>query len=168
MGSAPVGLGPRLLARSQARRIAQAFGCTQALESAQPMVIVTRAVVGLTAARGGAEFIGQRDRPFLPSELPLLRELDCERERFGLPRFGKHRVVCISRKAMEYCKAFEFRNRIRLAQGSRPTYRRKPHRAARPGRPTVRSRRSGLSTRAAASRRENGRWCRGTQRHRGL
>ena len=76
MGSAPVGLGPRFLARSQVRRIGQTLGCNRALESGQPMVIVTRAVVGLTAARGGAEFIGQRDRPFLPSELPLLRELD--------------------------------------------------------------------------------------------
>jgi hypothetical protein len=55
------------------------------------MVIVMRTVVGFPATRGGLELVGEGRRPFLPCEMPLLGELDHERERLGLPRLGKHR-----------------------------------------------------------------------------
>jgi len=62
------------------------------------MVIITRAVVGLTAVGGGSYFFGQRGRPFFPGEMPLFGELDRERERLGLPGFRKHRTVSILRQ----------------------------------------------------------------------
>src|SRR5713101_2135511 len=97
MRGAPMSFGPGLLAREKRRRISQARGHDQALESRQPMVIVSRAVVRLTATGGGLEFIGERGRPFLPGEIPLLRELDRERESLGLPRLGKHRPLRVAR-----------------------------------------------------------------------
>ena len=65
------------------------------------MLVVTRAVVGLTAIGGGLEFVRERGCPFLPGEMPLLRELDGERERLRLPGLGKYRALCISRQARQ-------------------------------------------------------------------
>ena len=57
------------------------------------MFVVTRAVVGLAAIGGGLEFIGECCRPFLPGEMPLLGELDGERECLGLPGLGENRPI---------------------------------------------------------------------------
>src|ERR1700722_579414 len=137
-----------------------------------------RAVVGLTANRGGAELIGQGVRPFFPGEMSLLTERDRERKNLGLPRFGEHRALCIPRNAKEggesssvvprtrdYGDKSGCRNRIRLAQGSRPTYQYKQHHARLPGRPKALSQRSVPSTPAAASLLENAHWYPGKQRH---
>jgi hypothetical protein len=45
------------------------------------MAIVLGTIVRLTPAGSGPEFIGERGRPFLPGEIPLVGELDRERER---------------------------------------------------------------------------------------
>src|ERR1700680_3780820 len=121
------------------------------------MVIVTRAVIGFTAVGRSLEFLRECGRPFLPGEMALLGELDCESERLSLPRFGKHRPTRVARQARKRLEALSGCNRIRLAQGSRPTCQYRRHRAARPGRPTAHGRRSAPSTRVAASRLETGR-----------
>ncbi len=91
------------------------------------MVIVTGAVVGLTANCSGAEFIGQGVRPFLSGEMSMLTERDRERKSLSLPGFGEHWALYIPRNARERRKSSsivprtrdygELRNRIRLAQG---------------------------------------------------
>jgi hypothetical protein len=70
MRSVPVGIRPGFLARNQGRRIGQALGSDQMLESRKPMIIVMRTVVGFPATRGGIEFVGKRGCPFLPCEMP--------------------------------------------------------------------------------------------------
>src|SRR5271165_7340040 len=115
------------------------------------MVIITRAIVGLTASGGGLEFVCECGCPLFPGEMPLLRELDGERECLGLPGLGKHRPLCISRQVRRRWEAQELWNRIRLAQGNRPTDRDRQHHAARPARPRAHARRSAPSTRAAAT-----------------
>src|ERR1700693_4531108 len=102
------------------------------------MVVVARAVVRFTAVVRSLEFFGERGRPFLPSEMALLGELDGECERLSLPRLGKDRPTLIAWQARERSEALSGRNRIRHAQGSHPTSRDRPHRAARPARPTAR------------------------------
>src|SRR5262245_2486995 len=102
------------------------------------MVVVSGAVVRLTSADGGPELIGERGRPFLPGEMPLLGELDRERERLGLPGFSKHRAVSILRQAWQRLDIVEVPYRIRLAQGNRPTCLYRLHPAARPVHPTAR------------------------------
>src|SRR5438034_1015871 len=62
--SMPVSVGPSFLAREQRRRISQTLRRDQALQSCQPMVVVMRAVVGLTTAGCGLELIGERLGPF--------------------------------------------------------------------------------------------------------
>ena len=99
MRSASEGFGPGFLACDEGRRICQALVRDQSLERGQPMVIVARTVIGLTAAGGCSEFVGEGCRPFFPGEMPLLRKLDRERERLGLPRLGKHSALFISRQA---------------------------------------------------------------------
>jgi hypothetical protein len=73
------------------------------------MVIVARAVVGLTATGSGSKLIGELCRPFLPSEVPLLGELYRECERLGLPGLGKHRLALASRQPRHCLEALGFR-----------------------------------------------------------
>src|ERR1700676_108699 len=117
----------------------QSFGCDQALQGCQPVVIVVRAVI----RRGCFNLRGKGGGPFLPGEVALLGELDGEREGLRFPRFGE--------------------NFIRLVQGSHPTYRYRRNRAVRLGGPTTRARRSVPNKRAAVFRREKTRWCSGTR-----
>src|ERR1700730_11270644 len=93
MQSMPVRLGPSLFARKQRRRIRQSLGHHQALQSCQPMMIVTCPVVGLAAVCCGLQFIGQRGRPLFPSEMSLFGKPHCHRKRLGLPGFGKYRAA---------------------------------------------------------------------------
>ena len=72
------------------------------------MVIVARAVIRLTPIGSGIEFISERIRPFLPREMPLLGELQRERERLGLPRLSKHRLALVSRQARQRLEALGF------------------------------------------------------------
>src|ERR1700736_3910138 len=98
MRSMPVRLGPSLFARKQRRRIGQSLGQDQALQSCQPMMIVTCPVVGLAAVRCGLQFIGQRGRPLFPSEMSLFGKPHCHRKRLGLPGFGKYRAAFVARQ----------------------------------------------------------------------
>ena len=63
------------------------------------MVIVARAVIGLTAIGGSFDFTGKSGCPLLPREIPLLGELDGEREGLGLPWFGKYGPAFVGRQA---------------------------------------------------------------------
>ena len=67
------------------------------LESRKPMIIVMRTIVGLPANPGSIKLVGKRGCPLPPCEMPLLGELDREREGLGLPRLGKHRLAFVSR-----------------------------------------------------------------------
>src|SRR5690348_17608853 len=75
-----IGLCPGFLTRGERGRIGQPFFRDEALERGQPMIVVTRTVVGLTAIGGRFEFRGQRRGPFLPGEMTLFGKPDCERE----------------------------------------------------------------------------------------
>ena len=50
------------------------------LESRKPMIIVLRTIVGLPANPGSIKLVGKRGCPLPPCEMPLLGELDRERE----------------------------------------------------------------------------------------
>jgi len=67
----PVGVGPGFFARQQCRLIRQALSYHQTLQRGQPMVIVMRTIVRLTAIRRGFQLLSQRRRPFLPGEVAL-------------------------------------------------------------------------------------------------
>src|SRR5262249_52774359 len=130
----------------------------------EPVLIVMRAVVRLAAVGRGLEFIAKRAGPFAPCKMPLLGKLDRERKRLRLPRLGKYRPILLARQARQGIKPLGLDRGIRLAQGSRPTYRYRPHPVAWLGRPTAHVQRSGPNRRAVASRRGNGRWCPGRER----
>ncbi len=68
------------------------------------MVVVARAVIGLTAIRGPLQFPGERGRPFFPREMPLRRQTDGERESLRLPRLRKDRPTLI---AWQVCQSGE-------------------------------------------------------------
>ena len=57
--SGTIGFGPGLPAREQCVLIGQPFGRHQALESRQPVLIVARTVVRLSASGGGLQLLGQ-------------------------------------------------------------------------------------------------------------
>src|SRR5260370_14392366 len=101
------------------------------------MLVVTRTVVGLAAVCGRLELIGERSRPFLPREMPLLGELDGECERLGLPGLGKHGPALVARQTRQRREVFGLRNGIKPAQGSHPTWRDIQNRAAQPVLPTT-------------------------------
>ena len=60
------------------------------------MLIIMSAVIGFAAIVGSLQLIGQRVSPFIPGEMPLLGKLHRERERLGLPWFGKYRTALVA------------------------------------------------------------------------
>lgn len=109
MGRAAIGFRPRVFACVECRQVSEAFGRDQALEGCQPMMIVTRPVVGLAAPGGGLEFSGESGRPFLPGKVSLIRELDDEREGLRLPGLGKYRPALIAGQSWQRREAFSVR-----------------------------------------------------------
>src|SRR6202165_2126191 len=87
--------------------------------------------------------------------MPLLGELDRERKCLRLPRLGEHWAAGVAREARRCAESIARPGGVRLAQGSRPTYRYRRHLVARPGRPTIPERRSAPSKSAAVYREEN-------------
>src|SRR4029077_12426247 len=77
VGCAAIGFRPSFLARDERGRIGQSFCRHQALESREPMIVVARAVVGLTAIGCGFELAGQRGGPFFPGEMTLFGKPHC-------------------------------------------------------------------------------------------
>ena len=84
------------------------------------MIIVARAVVGLTAIRCRFEFGGQRGSPFFPGEVTLFGKPDRQREGLGLPGFGKHGAALVAGQARQFGDSLCGGCGIRLAQGDRP------------------------------------------------
>src|SRR5262249_26523079 len=101
MWSVPVGIRPRLLAGEKSLPVTQALFRNEPFESRQPVFVVTRAVIGLTSIGGRLQFVSKRGGPFFPGEVALLGKFHSHRECLGLPRFSKHRAVCITRQAGE-------------------------------------------------------------------
>jgi len=93
---APVGFNPFVLACLQGVRGDDALRGDEAFESGEPMMIVARAVVGLTALARCGKFIPQRRRPFAPREEAGFGQLDGERESMGLPRLGEDRAAVVA------------------------------------------------------------------------
>jgi len=62
VGSAPVSLGPRFFPGEHRGLVREVLFGHQTLESREPMVVVVRAIVGLTAIRGGLQLIDERGR----------------------------------------------------------------------------------------------------------
>jgi len=65
VGRAPMAFGPSLFPCEKYRSVGQALRRDTTLKSRNPMMVVTRAVVGLTAVGGNLEFIGPLRRPIL-------------------------------------------------------------------------------------------------------
>ena len=103
------------------------------------MVIVFAAVVRFVPFDGGGEFRGQRFRPFLPREMSLRGETDCERECLRLPRFFKHRASLVARQALQLRVAARI---VRRVQDSHPTNRCRRSRAVKPALPKAPERQS--------------------------
>ena len=99
--SVSIGCGPGFFACEECGSIGQPLRGDQSLQSSQPVFVVARTVVGFTTSGSDLELVGQRGRPLLPRELALLGELDGERERLRLPRFGEHRPALVTRQPRE-------------------------------------------------------------------
>ena len=62
------------------------------------MFVIARTVVRFSAPGGGLQFVGETGRPLFPGEVPLLGELDREREGLRLPRLGEHWPAVVTRQ----------------------------------------------------------------------
>ena len=118
-----VRIGPRFLALDERGAIEQSLRLHEVLERGQPMVVIVRSIVWLTALGGRLEFACKRRGPFLPREVTLLGELDGERERLGLPGLGEYRAAFVARKLRQRRERLWIGSSITRAQGSRPTCR---------------------------------------------
>jgi|SRR4029453_9164792 hypothetical protein len=92
----PVGIGPGFLAFEKRGRFGQTLRRDESFESGQPMLIIVRPIVGLTAICGGFKFAGEGCRPLFPSKMACLRKLHSERERLCLPWLGEDRSVLVT------------------------------------------------------------------------
>ena len=82
-----VGFCPCRFAFAHRFPIGQTLVDDKPFQRRQPMLVVVRAIIRLTAIIGGLQLIGQRSGPFLPGEMAVLGEFDGERKRLRLPRF---------------------------------------------------------------------------------
>src|SRR4051812_19743362 len=102
------------------------------------MLIVVRSVVGLTARRGALQLVSKGVGPFLPGEMPLLREFHGECKRLRLPLFCKHWTFFVTRQTRQCVEmAGGCKCRFKRAQDSRPTCRGIQNREQKPGSPKV-------------------------------
>lgn len=115
-----IGFRPSLFARGKRGRIGQTLCRNQALESGKPMIVVTRAVVGLTAIGGRLEFSGQCCGPFFPREVALFGKPHRKRKGLCLPGLGKNRAAFVARESRQFRYALCSGLGFRLAQGDRP------------------------------------------------
>lgn len=139
----PIRFGPGFFACEQRDGIAQTLGGHEAFESDEPVFVVVRAVVWFATAGSGLEFIGERGGPLFPGEMALLGKFDRESESLSLPRFCKDWSAFVAGKLRQggEVRGFvtRFVNWLRLAQGSRPTYRDKRNHVAPLARPKARA-----------------------------
>ena len=61
-------------------------------------MVVTRAIVRLTALYIGLQFVSKGGGPFPPSKVASSRELHGQRKRLSLPWLGEYRSVRIARQ----------------------------------------------------------------------
>lgn len=99
-------VGPRLFSCKHSCRIRQSLDGHQTLKRGEPMFIIMRAIVGLSAIGCGFDFFGERCGPFFPSKMPLLGESDGESKRLRLPRLGKYWLLRISRQRRQRRESF--------------------------------------------------------------
>src|SRR5579863_591850 len=97
----PVSIGPCFLASSERPRIAQAFGSNEPLQSREPMLVISRTVIRLTAIGGGLQFIRKRGCPLFPGKMPLLGKFHGERECLRFPRLAKYRPAFVAGQARQ-------------------------------------------------------------------
>jgi len=135
-----IGVGPGFFAREHGCSVGETFSSDKTLERGEPMLIVTRAIVGLATVGGGFQFLSESRGPLFPSEMTEFGEFYGEGKGLRLPRFGEDRPAVVARKLGQRGERFGWRNGVRLAQGNRPTCRRKRNLAARLARPTIRAR----------------------------
>src|SRR5258708_10309309 len=74
VGGVAVGLGPGFFASEERCGIGQTFCGEEALEGAEPVVVIMGAIVGFAAIGGGFEFGGEGGGPLLPGEMALFGE----------------------------------------------------------------------------------------------
>lgn len=79
-------------------RIGQSLAAHQALQSCQPVVIITGAIVRLATIGGGLKFGRQRVRPLSPREVGLRGEAHRQCEGLGLPGFSEYRPAFVTRQ----------------------------------------------------------------------
>jgi len=101
MGRVPIGFSPRYFARQHCLGVREVFLRYETLQSCEPMVIVARAIIWLTAIRGSLQFIRKHGGPLFPGEMPLCGKADGEREGLRLPRLGKDWPALIARETRQ-------------------------------------------------------------------
>src|ERR1700693_2712437 len=164
----PIRVSPSLFTSQQFGRIRKTLCRDETLEGRQPIMVIVRAVIRFATIRRTLYFFRKSGRPLLPSEMPLLGELDAERKRLCLPRLRKHWSFLIAWKLWQGREAFFCRNRFKRVQGSHPTCPGTQNLSLPLGLPTVRARRIEPNRRAGASRRDSVHLCRGRRKHHGL
>ena len=92
----PVGIGPGFLAFEKRGRFGQTFRGDEFFECGQPMPIIARAVIGLTAIGGSFKFSGEGCCPLFPGKVARLGKLDSEREGLRLPWLCEDRSVLVA------------------------------------------------------------------------
>src|SRR5258708_22128526 len=96
-----IGIGPGFLASFKRTPVLQPFRGNKTCECRHPMLVITRAVIGLAAVCGRPEFICKCGRPLFPSKMPLLRKFDGERKGLRLPGLSEDRTAVIARQARQ-------------------------------------------------------------------
>src|SRR5579864_8747579 len=136
----PISVRPSLFASKQFSRTRKTLCRDETLEGRQPIMVIVGAIINFAPIGGPLYFFRQRGRPFLPSEMPLLRELNGKRKRLCLPRLCEHWPALVARQLWQGREALFVRNRFRRVQGSHPTCPGRQNLAALLCLPTVRAR----------------------------
>ncbi len=85
-----IGIDPSFLALAQRVRLGKIFLGDQLFKRGEPVLKVSRTIVGFTALSSSLELLCESRGPLSPSEMSLHREPYGNRKRLCLPRLGKH------------------------------------------------------------------------------
>ena len=95
-------LANRFALLGQIFRSGQVLLYNEALYSGQPVLVIALASVEFAPFFRLSQYGTETVSPFLPRQLPSLRELKNHRESLSLPRLGKDRPLFVARKKLKF------------------------------------------------------------------
>ncbi len=107
-----IGFSPGFLAPRLVGIAGEALFAAEPFQRGEPVAVIGVAQIVVSVRLRRLDFVRQRRRPFVPTEVPGLMQLDREREGLGLPRFAEGGTIpdpsgCRADRRERYSRHFQ-------------------------------------------------------------